>query len=177
LLFFFYVQVPVEDRSKVNLEMQSVLKNVALSTANHQSIKNNSTRSPTRSAAAAAEAAEAANLVNVHESIDLDEVKVSIDKNNQEVNREEMELKRRADALEMDMKKLKERKLKLHLARYEHELRSASKEQLNKIIISSKKDMNRKIQSLKETTKKQLDAMIHFEHDLAEKIKRLMNVG
>ena len=154
--------------------MQSVLKNVALSTANHQSIKNNSTRSPTRSAAAAA---EAANLVNVHESIDLDEVKVSIDKNNQEVNREEMELKRRADALEMDMKKLKERKLKLHLARYEHELRSASKEQLNKIIISSKKDMNRKIQSLKETTKKQLDAMIHFEHDLAGKIKRLMNVG
>ena len=158
--------------------MQSVLKNVALSTANHQSIKNNSTRSPTRSPTrSAAAAAEAANLVNVHESIDLDEVKVSIDKNNQEVNREEMELKRRADALEMDMKKLKERKLKLHLARYEHELRSASKEQLNKIIISSKKDMNRKIQSLKETTKKQLDAMIHFEHDLAGKIKRLMNVG
>tara|TARA_B100000780_G_scaffold148978_1_gene104132 strand:+ start:81 stop:500 length:420 start_codon:yes stop_codon:yes gene_type:complete len=114
---------------------------------------------------------------NVDESIDLESVRVDIEINHQEVDREEIELQRRANALEKDMKNLKERKLKLHLAKYEHELRSASKEQLNAMIHQSNQDMNNKITTLKKKTKKQLESISEFEKDLKIKIQRLIKVS
>ena len=155
--------IPTEQRSDVNQDMHSVLNTVS------RTLQEGRTAPSTRGSG------QGDGLVN--QSMDLESVRNDIEINHQEVDREEMELKRRSNALENDMKKLKEKKLKLHLAKYEVELRSTAKTNLHRLMVSSKKEVLGNIQLLKEKTTVQLQAMSDFEEDLAGKIKRLMKVS
>lgn len=155
--------IPTEQRSDVNQDVHSVLNTVSR------------TLQEGKTAIQGHGHGHGDGLV--HQSMDLESVRNDIEINHQEVDREEMELKRRSNALENDMKKLKEKKLKLHLAKYEVELRSTAKTNLHRLMVSSKKEVLGNIQLLKEKTTVQLQAMSDFEEDLAGKIKRLMKVG
>ena len=157
--------IPTEQRSDVNQDMHSVLNTVS------RTLQEGRTAPSTRGSGQG----QGDGLVN--QSMDLESVRNDIEINHQEVDREEMELKRRSNALENDMKKLKEKKLKLHLAKYEVELRSTAKTNLHRLMVSSKKEVLGNIQLLKEKTTVQLQAMSDFEEDLAGKIKRLMKVS
>jgi hypothetical protein len=150
--------IPTEQRSDVNQDMHSVLNTVS------RTLQEGRTAPSTRGRG------QGDGLV--HQSMDLESVRNDIEINHQEVDREEMELKRRSNALENDMKKLK-----LHLAKYEVELRSTAKTNLHRLMVSSKKEVLGNIQLLKEKTTVQLQAMSDFEEDLAGKIKRLMKVS
>ena len=157
--------IPTEQRSDVNQDMHSVLNTVS------RTLQEGRTAPSTRGRG------QGQGDRLVHQSMDLESVRNDIEINHQEVDREEMELKRRSNALENDMKKLKEKKLKLHLAKYEVELRSTAKTNLHRLMVSSKKEVLGNIQLLKEKTTVQLQAMSDFEEDLAGKIKRLMKVS
>lgn len=177
--------VPDEDGEEVDRNVQSVLWDVEQKLGEETGRKRRAT-----SRVAAKEEGESSSSsssrrniagarggeLEVRESIDLESVRVGIEMNHKEVDREEAELLRRTQALEEDMKKLKERKLKLHLAKYEHELRSSSKDQLEAITKASENDMQAKTRALKERTKKQLDSIAEFDNDLKMKIQRLIMV-
>ena len=177
--------VPDEDGEEVDRNVQSVLWDVEQKLGEETGRKRrvtsrvaakeegeSSSSSSSRRNVAGARGGE----LEVRESIDLESVRVGIEMNHKEVDREEAELLRRTQALEEDMKKLKERKLKLHLAKYEHELRSSSKDQLEAITKASENDMQAKTRALKERTKKQLDSIAEFDNDLKMKIQRLIMV-
>ena len=180
--------VPDEDGEEVDRNVQSVLWDVEqklgeetgrrrrttsrVAAKEEEESSSNSSSSSSRRNVAGARGGE----LEVRESIDLESVRVGIEMNHKEVDREEAELQRRTQALEEDMKKLKERKLKLHLAKYEHELRSSSKDQLEAITKASENDMQAKTRALKERTKKQLDSIAEFDNDLKMKIQRLIMV-
>ena len=175
--------VPTEDRDEVDRGVRTMLQGVsavvdgggggAAASTNSTNTTNTTSTSSVRETSLLTKSTRPRS---VNESVDLESARVDIEINHQEVDREEVELQRRAHALEADMKRLKERKLKLHLAKYEHELRSASKEQLAAIVGVSHKDMSFKITTLKDRTKKQLDSIVEFEKDLKMKIQRLMKV-
>ena len=95
----------------------------------------------------------------------------------QAVGREEEELARRAAALQEDMARLKHRKLKLHLAKYEHDLRLQAKERLAALETRSNQQMEIKVKALADHTKRQLSALDEFDQDLRKKIQRLLTVS
>ena len=111
------------------------------------------------------------------ESVDLESARVDIQIGDQAVGREEEELARRAAALQEDMDRLKQRKLKLHLAKYEHDLRLQAKERLAALETRSYQQMETKIKALADHTKRQLSALDEFDRDLRKKIQRLLSVS
>ena len=81
------------------------------------------------------------------------------------------------EGVKVDMDRLKQRKLKLHLAKYEHDLRLQAKERLAALETRSYQQMETKIKALADHTKRQLSALDEFDRDLRKKIQRLLSVS
>lgn len=126
-----------------------------------------------------AKASLACNLSDTggpHDSVDLEATRVELRVDEQAVDREEQELQRRAAALQADMKRLRQRKLKLHLAQYEHDLQVQMRAELRKFTKNSLSEVQKRRQMLQKRTEEQLQALQTFGADLKRKIDRLLSM-